>query len=568
MIRTLLLFDGKMSSTERIADGLASLIGNTKIAEIDEAPEDLSPYGGFCFVFNFYGAVTTGKTRSFMSAHREMLKGRRIVMVGVGFSDFGYSGFVSDTERQLELQDVTGTFVVSDSDTAKVGYEICRLMRTPAEALPQDELSERIAGFIDTHNTLALATSGEGYIRCTPCEYHYIDGVFWLITSGGRKFRGIRENGNVSAAIFDPYTSSDNRHFLQFSAKAFVVSRESEEYQRILDLCGFSDEVQSEMPSTPYLIKMLPLQFELVDSDLEYEGYDENQETETRFVYDQTAADTGNSPDRAEAPDASAEEPDDKDAALDTSEEVPEETDMIPDVTAEEPDNEEAVLDASEEVPEETDIIPENPAEETVDEDAALDDSGEEPAAREFIFGASGTLSEQKTEFTMPSFMKPYLGNASEDTDEPLIRRASAPLPAIDMSVIAGIESGGKHRFDDDTDRMTEPVRKNPVKFIEPEEDIDDLEDDFDEDDSPVFESRMKKKSRKDEPSGRKVKEKDLSKDADSGDKTESPGRKRKSGAKEKRKTGLIRKFARAVSRMLLIEDTDLSEEIEDEEDE
>jgi len=106
------------------------------------------------------------------------------------------------------------------------------------------------------------------------------------------------------------------------------------------------------------------------------------------------------------------------------------------------------------------------------------------------------------------------------------------------------------------------------VKFIEPEEDIADLDDDFDEDDSPVFESRMKKKSRKDEPSGRKVKEKNLSKDADSGDKTESPGRKRKSGAKEKRKTGLIRKFARAVSRMLLIEDTDLSEEIEDEEDE
>ena len=55
MANTLILYDGKLSSTERVANSLGMIIGNVCIAEISEAPEDISPYDGFCFIFNFYG---------------------------------------------------------------------------------------------------------------------------------------------------------------------------------------------------------------------------------------------------------------------------------------------------------------------------------------------------------------------------------------------------------------------------------------------------------------------------------------------------------------------------------
>ena len=90
MVKTLLLYDGKMSSAERIAKKLCYIIGNARVAEITEAPEDLSSYGGFCFVFNFYGSLTTGKTKNFLVANRELLTEKRIALVlttgGTGFA--------------------------------------------------------------------------------------------------------------------------------------------------------------------------------------------------------------------------------------------------------------------------------------------------------------------------------------------------------------------------------------------------------------------------------------------------------------------------------------------------
>ena len=98
MANTLILYDGKLSSTERVANSLGMIIGNVCIAEISEAPEDISPYDGFCFIFNFYGALTAGKTRQYLTAHREAMVGRRIALVGMGFSDNGFTKYVVDME--------------------------------------------------------------------------------------------------------------------------------------------------------------------------------------------------------------------------------------------------------------------------------------------------------------------------------------------------------------------------------------------------------------------------------------------------------------------------------------
>ncbi|MCI2147785.1 MAG: pyridoxamine 5'-phosphate oxidase family protein, partial [Clostridiales bacterium] len=59
-----------------------------------------------------------------------------------------------------------------------------------------------ISAFLTTHKVLALATGTGNYIRCTPLEYTWHDGALWIFTEGGFKFKGLKKNKNVAAAIF------------------------------------------------------------------------------------------------------------------------------------------------------------------------------------------------------------------------------------------------------------------------------------------------------------------------------------------------------------------------------
>ena len=564
MIRTLIIFDGKMSSAERITDGLASLIGNARITELEEAPVDLTPYGGFCFVFNFYGAVTASRTRSFLLAHREELKDKRIAFIGVGYSDLGYMNFISDTEKAAGLEGIEGAFISSESEIARVGYAVCRMMRRAVEPLEDDELFERIESFTDRHNTLALATSGDGYIRCTPCEYHYIERAFYLITSGGLKFRGILENGNVSAAIFDTYTSGTDRNFLQFAGKALAIPVGSDEYLRVLDLCGFSEEQLDEMPATPHLVKILPLRYEYYDPELEEEGFDRNQVLETNFLKQTREEGT-----RYAANIRRAEQTNEE-AARELMEKMLAQSGKEEDQTPTEEEPEEEVFIEKEEgeaaeVSEDADILSEEPGnggDADLEQEEILPELPEE-ADLDFA-GETGNAA-----FRMPSFIKPYLENKPEQ-DAGTVRQASVKLPEIDMSVIAGLEAGGRHRFDEVPEKNESEIpRLNAVRFVEPEdEELEDLEDELGDDDSPVFESRFA--GRRTSAASEKRKKTEPEEAEDPAENTREAGKKKpgKQGRKKKKKKGVFSGLVKAIGKMLLIDDAAGRDETEDEDEE
>ena len=63
----------------------------------------------------------------------------------------------------------------------------------------------RIEAFLSSHNTCAFATASADMVRCTPIEYNYLDGCFYLFSEGGLKFRALKENKRVGLAIFDNY---------------------------------------------------------------------------------------------------------------------------------------------------------------------------------------------------------------------------------------------------------------------------------------------------------------------------------------------------------------------------
>ncbi len=75
-------------------------------------------------------------------------------------------------------------------------------------AMPEERLKKTVLEYISSNNTCALATGTGDYVRCTPIEYSYHDGKFWMFSEGGEKFIGLEKNENVCLAIYDKYEGS------------------------------------------------------------------------------------------------------------------------------------------------------------------------------------------------------------------------------------------------------------------------------------------------------------------------------------------------------------------------
>lgn len=101
-----------------------------------------------------------------------------------------------------------------------------------AEGVKLDEarLRAAIEDYVSSRNTCALATGAGGYVRCTPIEYSWHDGCFWLFSEGGRKFVGLAENPNVCLAIFDGYGGFGQLHGLQVMGRAELIEPFTERY--------------------------------------------------------------------------------------------------------------------------------------------------------------------------------------------------------------------------------------------------------------------------------------------------------------------------------------------------
>lgn len=56
--------------------------------------------------------------------------------------------------------------------------------------------------YILANKTCALATGAGEFVRCTPIEYTYHHGAFWMFSEGGEKFAALEKNKNVCLAIF------------------------------------------------------------------------------------------------------------------------------------------------------------------------------------------------------------------------------------------------------------------------------------------------------------------------------------------------------------------------------
>ena len=140
-----------------------------------------------------------------------------------------------------------------------------------------DRLREAIEAYIRANNTCALATGAGGFVRCTPIEYSYHDGCFWMFSEGGRKFVGLASNPNVCLAVFDRFEGFGSLHGLQVSGRAELVEPFSERYKAHAAFQGVSLEALQKMSSPMHLICVHPETMEYLCSDFGKEGFSPRQ---------------------------------------------------------------------------------------------------------------------------------------------------------------------------------------------------------------------------------------------------------------------------------------------------
>jgi nitroimidazol reductase NimA-like FMN-containing flavoprotein (pyridoxamine 5'-phosphate oxidase superfamily) len=58
------------------------------------------------------------------------------------------------------------------------------------------------------------------FIRCMPLAYSWHDGAFWIFTESGLKFKALKANKRIAAAVFERNTSFGGLKMLRSTGSA------------------------------------------------------------------------------------------------------------------------------------------------------------------------------------------------------------------------------------------------------------------------------------------------------------------------------------------------------------
>lgn len=152
------------------------------------------------------------------------------------------------------------------------------------EKMPVETLKQAAETYISENNTCALATGIGDYVRCTPIEYSYHDGKFWMFSEGGEKFIGLEKNKNVCLAIYDKYNGFGSLHSLQVMGKAELIEPFSDVYKAHAEYRKIPISALEKLESPMNLICVTPEKIEVLCSDFKKDGYSSRQTLEFNEV--------------------------------------------------------------------------------------------------------------------------------------------------------------------------------------------------------------------------------------------------------------------------------------------
>ena len=146
--------------------------------------------------------------------------------------------------------------------------------------MPVEQLKPVVEDFLRDSTVCALATGTGDYVRCTPLEYSYHDGQFWIFTEGGEKFIGLEKNRNVSLAVFEKNPNFGELKSVQVMGTAKLIEPMSAayvahaEYKKI-PLAALQKLADQGHPM--HLLCIAPVRMDVLFSDFKKQGYDSRQ---------------------------------------------------------------------------------------------------------------------------------------------------------------------------------------------------------------------------------------------------------------------------------------------------
>lgn len=150
------------------------------------------------------------------------------------------------------------------------------------DKMPEEALKKAVESYIKEKNTCALATGTGDYVRCTPIEYSYHDGKFWMFSEGGEKFIGLEKNKNVCLSIYDAYDGFGSLHSIQVMGKAEIIEPFSDVYKAHAEYKKIPISALEKLESPMHLICVTPIKMEVLCSDFKKDGYSSRQTLELR----------------------------------------------------------------------------------------------------------------------------------------------------------------------------------------------------------------------------------------------------------------------------------------------
>lgn len=117
-------------------------------------------------------------------------------------------------------------------------------------------------------------------MRCTPIEYSFHDGKFWMFSEGGEKFIGLEKNENVCLAIYDKYDGFGKLKSVQVMGKAELIEQFSDSYKAHAEYKKIPLAALEKLESPMNLICVTPVKMEVMFSEFKKEGYSSRQALE------------------------------------------------------------------------------------------------------------------------------------------------------------------------------------------------------------------------------------------------------------------------------------------------
>jgi general stress protein 26 len=147
--------------------------------------------------------------------------------------------------------------------------------------MPQSELEAYLVEFLTQNNMCVLATCKGDVPRATPIEYRSKGLTLYLAGETGEKLKNIAYNQNVSVGIYYPYTGFESAKGVQITGKASILSSGTPEFEAGLTAYQWEKTAKEfglkYFPASLALIRIDPVQIELVDASLKKKGYSPRQ---------------------------------------------------------------------------------------------------------------------------------------------------------------------------------------------------------------------------------------------------------------------------------------------------